>query len=81
VQDIKVVMTMDCEPTTATSHPQATGPANWSAGEDAVRGYVKIAASYGLPVTLFVHPEAAVGQSALFRELENNGACLGLPMS
>jgi Polysaccharide deacetylase len=80
VQDIKVVMTMDCEPTTATSHPQATGPANWSAGEDAVRGYVEIAAGYGLPVTLFVHPEAAVAQSALYRELENNGACLGIHM-
>jgi len=71
---------MDCEPTTATSHPAATGPANWSAGEDAVRGYVEIAACYGLPVTFFVHPEAAVAQSALFRELERNGACLGLHM-
>ena len=80
MQNIKVVMTMDCEPTTATSHPQATGPANWSAGEDAVRGYVDIAAGHGLPVTLFVHPEAAVAQSALFRELENKGACLGLHM-
>ena len=34
-----MVLTMDCEPTTATSHPAATGPAAWSAGEDAVRGY------------------------------------------
>jgi hypothetical protein len=47
VQDIKVVLTMDCEPTTATSHAQATGPANWVAGEHAVRGYVEIAADYG----------------------------------
>ena len=80
MQDIKVVLTMDCEPTTATSHPAATGPANWSAGEDAVLGYVEIAARYGWPVTLFVHPEAAVAQAAMFRELERNGACLGLHM-
>ncbi len=33
-----MVLTMDCEPTTATSHPSATGPADWHAGEDAVRG-------------------------------------------
>jgi hypothetical protein len=71
---------MDCEPTTATSHPAATGPANWSAGEDAVRGYVEIAARYGLPVTFFVHPETAVAQHAMFRALENDGACVGLHM-
>jgi hypothetical protein len=80
MQEIKLVVTMDCEPTTATSHPAATGPATWSIGEDAVRGYVEIAAQYGLPVTLFVHPEAAVAQSAMFRELERGGACLGLHM-
>jgi len=71
---------MDCEPTTATSHPAATGPANWSAGEDAVLGYVEVAARYELPVTFFVHPEAAVAQAAMFRDLERNGACLGLHM-
>jgi hypothetical protein len=78
VQEIYVVLTMDCEPTTASSHPAATGPGTWDAGEDAVRGYVEIAAQYGLPVTLFVHPEAAVAQAAMLRELEHNGACLGL---
>jgi hypothetical protein len=80
MQEIKLVLTMDCEPTTATSHPAATGPATWRAGEDAVCGYVEIAAQYGLPVTLFVHPEAAVAQSAMFCELERGGACLGLHM-
>ena len=75
-----MVLTMDCEPTTATSHPAATGPANWSAGEDAALGYVEIAARYGLPVTFFVHPEAAVAQAPMFRDLERNGACLGLHM-
>jgi peptidoglycan/xylan/chitin deacetylase (PgdA/CDA1 family) len=80
VHDIKIVLTIDCEPTIASSHPNATGPVDWRAGEDAVRGYVGIAARYGLPVTLFIHPEAAVAQSALFRELEQKGACLGLHM-
>src|SRR5262245_17521164 len=79
-QEIRVVLTMDCEPTTATSHPAATGPATWSAGEDAVLGYVDIAAKHGLPVTMFVHPETAVAQAAMFRELERAGACLGLHM-
>lgn len=80
MKEIKVLLTMDCEPTTATSHPAATGPADWSAGEDAVIGYVEIAREYGLPVTFFIHPEAAVAQGKLFRELENGGACLGLHM-
>ena len=80
MQKINVVLTMDCEPTTATTHPTATEPTNWSAGEDAVLGYVEIAAQYRLPVTFFVHPEAAVAQAAMFRELERNGACLGLHM-
>lgn len=78
--DFKVVLTMDCEPTTATSHPAATGPSDWDAGADAVLGYVEIAAEYGFPVTLFVHPEAAVAQAAMFRSLEASGACLGLHM-
>ncbi len=77
---IRVVLTMDCEPTTATSHPAATGPSDWTAGEDAVRGYFDMAAEFGWPVTFFVHPEAATAQPTLFRELEGRGACLGLHM-
>jgi hypothetical protein len=80
VKAIKVVLTMDCEPTTATSHPAATGPSDWTMGENAVRGYVEVAAEYGLPITFFIHPEAAVAQSKMFRELESGGACLGLHM-
>ena len=70
---IKVVLTMDCEPTTATSHLAATGPADWTVGEDAVRGYVEVTGEYGLPVAFFVHPEAAVAQGKMFRELEDGG--------
>jgi hypothetical protein len=79
-KEIKVVLTMDCEPTTATSHPAATGPTDWQAGEAAVRGYRDIAAEHGFPVTFFVHPEAALGQPDLFREMEAGGNCLGLHM-
>lgn len=80
MREIKVVLTMDCEPTTATSHPAATGPATWDAGENAVQGFAQAAKEYGLPITLFVHPEAAVAQAQVFKELEKQGACLGLHM-
>ncbi|NYT36271.1 hypothetical protein ERD78_05255 [Allopusillimonas soli] len=78
MKSIKVVITMDVEPTTATTHPTATGPANWELGERAVRGYAKIAASYGFPVTFFIHPEAALAQARMFDKLRSQGACLGL---
>lgn len=77
---IHIVLTMDCEPTTGTTHPLATGPANWTMGENAVRGYSEVAAQYRLPVSYFIHPETAIAQAAMFRELEQDGACLGLHM-
>lgn len=77
---IRIAVTMDCEPTTATSHPTATGPKDWALGERAVRGYADIAASYGFPVTFFIHPEAAQAQADLFKQLRAQGACLGLHM-
>ena len=80
MKDIKIVLTMDCEPTTATSDPSATGPHDWALGERAVRGFWEMAAKHGYPITYFVHPEAAQAQAAMFRELEGKGACLGLHM-
>lgn len=80
MKDIRIVLTMDCEPTTATSHPTATGPRDWAHGERAIRGYAEIARSHGFPVTFFVHPEAALAQGAVFNELASQGACLGLHM-
>ena len=77
---IKVVVTMDVEPTTATTHPTATGPAEWGLGERAVCGYADIAGELGFPVTYFVHPEAAVAQADVFDRLRSEGACLGLHM-
>jgi len=80
MKEIKIVVTMDCEPTTATSHPAATGPNDWALGERAACGYAEIAASYGFPATFFVHPEAAQAQSDVFGQLRDDGACLGLHM-
>ncbi len=80
MKEVRIVLTMDCEPTTATSHPTATGPRDWAHGERAIRGYFEIARSYGLPVTYFIHPETALAQAPMFKELAGQGACLGLHM-
>lgn len=80
MKEIRIVLTMDCEPTTATNSPRASGPADWAQGERAVKGYFNIARTYGLPVSYFVHPEAAISQAGLFKELAGRGACLGLHM-
>ena len=80
MKEVAVMMTMDCEPTKATSHPTATGPRNWEHGEAAVRGYWEAGKARGFPITYFVHPETTIGQPALFKQLEKEGACLGLHM-
>lgn len=80
MKEIKVVVTMDCEPKKSAAHPEATGPGEWPLGQRAVEGYAAIARRYGLPVTFFVHPETAVEQAAVYRRLRDDGACLGLHM-
>lgn len=80
MDEIRVIVTMDCEPTTATTDPSATGPKDWIAGERAARGYADIARSYGFPVTYFIHPETALAQADVFNDLARQGACLGLHM-
>jgi hypothetical protein len=80
MQEISVVITMDCEPSTATSHPRATGPRDWEMGERAVTGYVEIAREYGFPCTFFVHPETIMAQADMFKALEGAGHCVGLHM-
>jgi peptidoglycan/xylan/chitin deacetylase (PgdA/CDA1 family) len=80
MRKIRIVVTMDCEPTTATCDKSASGPGDWALGERAVRGYWEIAQAQGFPVTYFVHPETAVAQAAMFNELAGQGACLGLHM-
>ena len=75
MKEIRIVVTMDCEPTTATCDKSASGPGDWALGERAVRGYWEMAQSLGFPVTYFVHPETAVAQTSMFNELAGKGAC------
>ncbi len=76
--DLRIVLTMDCEPVTTLTHGSATGPATWAFGERAVAGYAAIGREYGWPVSFFVHPETAEAQPGLFLGLERDGAHLGL---
>lgn len=80
MKEVSIVLTMDCEPTTATSDRSASGPKDLPRGERAVLGYFDIAGSYGFPVTYFIHPETALAQAPLFNDLSKRGACLGLHM-
>ena len=36
MKEIRIVVTMDCEPTTATCDVSASGPGDWALGERAV---------------------------------------------
>ena len=80
MKEISVVITMDCEPSTATSHPKASGPEDWAMGERSVSSYVEIARSYGFPCSFFVHPETIAAQTDLFKTMEADGHCVGLHM-
>lgn len=78
MKEISVVITMDCEPAISSTHATATGPTDYAMSERAILGYFDIAASYGLPVSYFVHPETIVAQPDLFKDLTTRGACIGL---
>lgn len=80
MEEISVVITMDCEPTLETTHSTATGPKTFAESERAIRGYFEIASSYGFPVTYFVHPETIIAQADMFKELASQGCCIGLHM-
>ena len=57
MQEIKIVVTMDCERPTADTDPVASGSPNFPDGGDPdPRLTPNIAAEYGWPVTFFVHP-------------------------
>jgi hypothetical protein len=58
----------------ASSSPSTTsGPPDLEKAEIWTRAYADIAAEYSFPDTFFTHPEVAVAQANLFRELESNG--------
>lgn len=78
MNEIYVAISMDCERGRKFTHPNASGPTDFEASERYVRAYAELAGAYGFPVSFFLHPEVAEGQSDLFLELEERGACLGL---
>jgi len=75
---IYVVITMDCERPPSGAVPLASGPPDLATSEAWVRAYARRAANYDFPVTFFLHPEVATDQADLYRELEAEGACLGM---
>lgn len=62
------------------THGSSTGPGTWELGERAVRGYAATGREFEFPITYFIHPETVTEQASLFKELEKDGACLGLHM-
>lgn len=80
---IYILLTMDCETAKqeVTSHGtrmSASGPHDYAESERSIQGYASIAGEYGLPLTLFVHPEVALGNRDLLLGLQGQGHCLGL---
>lgn len=75
---IYISISMDCERDRTFTDPTASGPSDFAASAGWVRSYADLAGAYGWPVTFFLHPEVAEGQTDLFLELEREGACLGL---
>jgi hypothetical protein len=83
VQDVLFLMTADCETAKCELTPYAiemsgSGPADYVESERAIRGYAAAARAWGMPLTLFAHPEVAIANRELLLELEAEGACLGL---
>lgn len=80
MKPIDIVVTMDCEPTRPPERTGAatSGPYSYADSERFITGYAKLAAGYGLPVSFFIHPEAALAHRDLFPELERDGATLAL---
>lgn len=78
MKDIYVVVTMDCERPITETHPSASGPPDYEEAKVWTHAYAELAGEHGFPVTFFIHPEVALEQTALFDELESQGACLGL---
>ncbi|MCJ9671592.1 MULTISPECIES: hypothetical protein [unclassified Neorhizobium] len=69
---------MDVEPTTATTAKGASGPPDWEYGRKAVLAVWKACRERDLFPSFFLHPEAILAQAELFRDLEKQGATLGL---
>jgi len=59
------------------------GPATWEVAEASVRGFVEVMSELGLRpgTTLFVYPDVAQKQRALFREMADSGIEIGLHLN
>lgn len=74
---LHLCLTMDVE--RIAMYSPTGGPRTWEDAERSVRSYCETLAAYDLPATLFIVPDAAMVQGALFRELERStGAELGM---
>ena len=68
MKEVYVLVTMDVE--VPRQHPTASGPEDWQSSEAYIRAYTELAAEHKLPVSFFVHPEAAATHAPLFEELK-----------
>lgn len=74
---------MDCEPVRSDIPEEIreisqSGPSDRQSSEQSIRGYLEICASYGLPVTMFLHPEVTAYHTQSLIDYEKKGHCLGL---
>jgi peptidoglycan/xylan/chitin deacetylase (PgdA/CDA1 family) len=78
LNEIRVVLTLDCERPNSETDAKASGPKDYATGVHSTLGYVKIANDRGYPVTVFLHPEVAVSDPEVFKQLEAEGNPLAL---
>ena len=67
MKEVYVLVTMDVE--VPRQYPTASGPPDWESSEAYIRAYAELAAEHDLPVSFFIHPEAAATHAAMFEEL------------
>lgn len=73
MNELLVVVTMDCEKPNDSGNERVSGPTSWSDSERFISGYAKVAESFGYPVSFFIHPEVAKPHAELFLSLETRG--------
>ena len=76
MNEMYIVITMDCERLRQDTNDQASGPSSWQESEASISGYCDIARKHGLPVTLFLHPEVVCAHRDLLLDLELSGTCI-----
>lgn len=74
--ELLVVVTMDCERPNDTGDARVSGPPGWGESARFIEGYAAIAATFGFPVSFFLHPELARPHRDLFLGLEAAGCTI-----